>query len=54
MMMPYTLGMWQDSKPVTLALKKGENTLQFVRRDPPQWPMVIKSFTLTPLFTKAE
>ena len=53
-MMPYTLGMWQDSKPVTLALKKGENTLQFVRRDPPQSPMVIKSFTLTPLFTKAE
>ena len=48
MMMPYTLGMWQDSKPVTLALKKGENTLQFVRRDPPQWPMVIKSFTLEP------
>jgi formylglycine-generating enzyme required for sulfatase activity len=54
MMMPYTLGKWQDSKPITLALKKGENWLQFLRRDPPQWPMVIKSFTLKPLFTKAE
>jgi formylglycine-generating enzyme required for sulfatase activity len=54
MMMPFTLGKWQESKPITLALKKGENTLQFVRRDPPQWPMVIKSFTLKPLFTKAE
>ena len=36
MTMPFTLGSWQDSKPITITLKKGENTLQFLRRDPPQ------------------
>jgi formylglycine-generating enzyme required for sulfatase activity len=49
MMMPFTCGKWQDSKPITLALKKGDNTLQFLRRDPPQYGMAIKSFTLKPV-----
>ena len=54
MTMPFTCGTWLDSKPVTLNLKKGENTLQFLRRNAPQYGMAIKSFTLKPLPTKAE
>lgn len=47
--MPFTVGDWQDSKPVTISLKKGGNTLQFLRNKPPQYGLAIKSFTLTPL-----
>jgi len=49
MTMPFTLGKWQESKPITLALKKGENRLQFLRRGPPQYGVAIKSFSLTPV-----
>jgi formylglycine-generating enzyme required for sulfatase activity len=49
MTMPSTLGKWQESKPITLTLNKGENTLQFLRRDPPQNGIAIKSFTLKPV-----
>ncbi len=53
MTMPFTLGKWLDSKPITLTLKKGENTLQFLRRNPPQYGMAIKSFTLKPQSARA-
>ena len=49
MEMPFTVGDWQDAKPVTLALKAGENTLRFWRDNPPQSGLAIKSFTLKPL-----
>ena len=49
MEMPFTVGTWQDSKPVTLTLKAGENTLRFLRRDPPQYGVAIKSFALKPV-----
>ncbi|MBL7223670.1 MAG: SUMF1/EgtB/PvdO family nonheme iron enzyme [Candidatus Brocadiae bacterium] len=46
MEMPFTVGNWQDSKPVTLTLEKGENTLRFSRTQPPQYGLAIKSFAL--------
>jgi len=48
MEMPFTLGMWQDSEPVTLTLEEGENTLRFWRNQPPQYGMAVKGFTLIP------
>ncbi len=48
MEMPFTLGRWQESKPVTLTLEEGENTLRFWRNKPPQYGMAVKDFTLTP------
>ena len=48
MEMPFTLGQWQESKPVTLTLAKGENTLRFSRNKPPQYGMAVKGFTLKP------
>jgi formylglycine-generating enzyme required for sulfatase activity len=49
MEMPYTVGNWQDSEPVTLTLAEGENTLRFWRNQPPQYGLAIKNFTLTPV-----
>jgi len=49
MEMPFTVGNWQDSKPVTLTLEEGENTLRFWRDRPPQYGLSIKTFTLTPV-----
>ncbi len=49
MTMPFTVGEWQDSEPVTLALKAGENTLRFWRDNPPQSGVAVKSFTLKPV-----
>jgi hypothetical protein len=59
---PYTAGKWQDTKPVTLTLKKGKNTLLFNRSNPKepqpvdgkdtlhfQRGIAIKSFTLKPV-----
>ena len=46
---PFTVGSWQDSKPVTVTLKQGENTLRFWRDSPPQYGLAIKSFTLAPV-----
>ncbi|MBM3765729.1 MAG: hypothetical protein FJW32_10085 [Acidobacteria bacterium] len=46
--MPYTVGTWQDSKPVTVQLKQGENTLRFWRDSPPQYGLAIKEVTLKP------
>ena len=49
MTMPFTVGKWQDSKPVTLTLKKGANTLYVSRSRPPQKGVAIKSFALKPV-----
>lgn len=49
MEMPFTAGTWQESQPVTLTLKEGENTLRFWRDQPPQYGLTIKNFTLTPV-----
>jgi formylglycine-generating enzyme required for sulfatase activity len=49
MEMPFTVGNWQDSKPVTLTLEEGENTLRFWRDQPPQYGLAIKSFALKPV-----
>jgi formylglycine-generating enzyme required for sulfatase activity len=49
MAMPFTVGKWQDSKPITLTLKEGENTLHFSRGNPPQKGVAVKSFTLKPV-----
>jgi hypothetical protein len=46
--LPYTLGMWADSEPVTLELKEGKNTLRFWRDRAPQFGVAWKSFTLKP------
>ena len=43
--LPYTCGMWKDTKPVTIALRKGRNTLQFTVK-PPNKGLTIKNFTL--------
>jgi hypothetical protein len=47
--LPFTKGYWQDSEPITVALQAGENTLNFLRRDPPQYGVAVKSFLLTPV-----
>jgi formylglycine-generating enzyme required for sulfatase activity len=47
--MPFTAGSWQDSEPITLTLREGENTLRFWRDQPPQYGLAIKEFTLTPV-----
>jgi formylglycine-generating enzyme required for sulfatase activity len=49
MEMPFTVGNWQDSKPVTLTLEEGENTLRFWRNQPPQYGLAVKVFTFTPV-----
>jgi formylglycine-generating enzyme required for sulfatase activity len=49
MTMPFTLGKWQDSEPVTVTLKEGANVLRFWRDTPPQQGMSVKSFTLKPV-----
>ena len=61
---PYTAGKWKDTKPVTVVLKKGHNTLMFKRSNPKeaqehpdggpktlhfQRAISIKSFTLKPI-----
>jgi formylglycine-generating enzyme required for sulfatase activity len=47
--MPFTVGKWRDSEPVTLTLKKGENVLRFSRTQPPQYGLAIKLFALKPV-----
>jgi len=46
--LPYTCGMWEDTKPVTIALKEGRNSLQFTCKCPNKG-LTIKHFTLTPV-----
>jgi len=45
--LPYTKGMWVNTRPVHIALKKGKNSLQFTCRCPNRG-LTIKHFTLTP------
>ncbi len=45
---PFTRGKWQRTKPVTIELKKGRNSLQFTLKTPNKG-LSIKGFTLTPL-----
>ena len=44
--LPFTLGQWQQTEPIMLNLKEGENTLRFWRDQPPQYGLTIKEFTL--------
>jgi hypothetical protein len=44
---PYTIGMWKDSEPVTIELNEGKNTLEFTAK-PGNKGISIKAFTLTP------
>jgi hypothetical protein len=46
--LPFTMGMWADSEPVTVNLKQGANTLHFWRDQAPQDGVAVKSFTLKP------
>lgn len=49
LMLPFTLGDWQDSKPTVVDLRQGKNSLQFYRINPPQAGIALKSFTLSPV-----
>ena len=49
LVMPFTKGSWQESKPVEVSLNKGKNTLAFWRDQPPQYGLAIKEFTLKPI-----
>lgn len=46
--LPYTKGMWEDTKPVEIEVKEGRNTLQFTAESPNKG-FSIKYFTLTPV-----
>jgi hypothetical protein len=46
--MPYTIGMWEETKPVEIALVKGKNRLHFTRNIP-NYGLTIKHFTLKPV-----
>jgi chemotaxis protein histidine kinase CheA len=45
--LPYTVGLWQDTPPVTVALAKGTNTLRFTRPAGSRG-LTISKLTLTP------
>jgi len=45
--LPYTCGTWKDSKPVTVELNEGRNTLEFTSKVPNKG-VSIKYLTLTP------
>jgi formylglycine-generating enzyme required for sulfatase activity len=44
--LPFTLGKWNMSEPVTVTLKQGQNTLHFWRDQAPQSGVALKEFTL--------
>lgn len=46
--LPFTIGAWGDSGPVTIKLQQGRNTLHFWRDQAPQFGVAVKSFTLEP------
>ncbi len=46
--LPFTIGAWGESEPVTVTLKEGSNTLHFWRDQAPQFGVALKSFTLKP------
>ena len=45
---PYTLGKWEQTKPVEISLTKGKNVLRFTRIEPARG-LTIKEFPLKPL-----
>ena len=45
---PYTIGKWDQTKPVEITLVKGHNVLHFTRNDPVRG-ITIREFTLTPV-----
>ena len=45
---PYTIGMWQQTKPVEVTLERGHNTLYVELKDGSRG-VSIKEFTLTPV-----
>jgi len=45
---PYTVGRWEQTPPVEIALAKGQNVLRFTRPAPSRG-LTIKGFTLTPV-----
>ena len=47
--MPFTLGKWQESLPVSIELKEGTNVIRFWRDEPPQQGIAVRSFTLRPV-----
>ena len=46
--LPFTLGKWEESAPITVTLNTGENTLHFWRDQAPQQGVALKEFTLKP------
>ena len=46
--LPFTVGDWQDTEPVEITLKKGQNILKFSRNHAGMKGGSIRSFTLTP------
>lgn len=47
--LPFTLGDWGQSEPITVTLKQGQNTLHLWRDQAPQNGVAIKSLTLRPI-----
>lgn len=46
--LPLTCGEWQSSRPLTVKLSEGTNTLELYRIDAPQYGIAVKALTLTP------
>lgn len=47
--LPFTLGKWGETEPVTVRLQQGRNTLHIWRDQAPQYGVAVKSFTLKPI-----
>jgi hypothetical protein len=48
--LPFTVGMWDTTAPVTIELKKGQNVLRFTRKSEGNAKgFSIRDFTLTPV-----
>ncbi|MFU8893254.1 MAG: SUMF1/EgtB/PvdO family nonheme iron enzyme [Luteolibacter sp.] len=50
--LPFTIGAWGESEPVTVALNQGTNILHFWRDQAPQYGVAVKGFTLIPVSVK--
>ncbi|MFT6794338.1 MAG: hypothetical protein ACJAR1_002345 [Rubritalea sp.] len=46
--LPFTIGMWEKTQPITIELKRGKNQLTFTREGSAKG-ITIKDFTLTPI-----
>ena len=45
---PYTIGLWQQTKPVEVSLARGQNVLNFAVQDGSR-PVTVKEFTISPV-----